>query len=357
MLTRSLQNVVASGMCLALMMTFAGCEKVQEMIPQQTATEAPETPVPENVPATEPAPAEMPAPVVRTPQQIIAEFIALPQHEKTDERLIELTSLAEGLDAITELDLSLSKVTDAGCEGLGKLAQLESLNLSKTIVTKATIDRLPVLPLLRSLDLASAPRIDGTCLESIGKLESLQELSLQETLVDDISLQHVGPLPHLEVLRLDGVRNLTGKPFAIQVQKGEFKELKELSFSGSQFGIYALENIAKMPKLEILRASGSDIGDGSLQGIQACQNLRILDVSHNNLTPRAVQQFPRLKKLEVLRLDGCTGIIDVALNQIRLLTQLKELGLENAGVTPGAVEKLKSEYLKQTTIYYGGKTL
>ena len=336
----------------------AGCDRVQELIPDQQSSEETSSPaVPEPAVTPPPAMVEIPTPAPRTPEEIIAEFLALPSQEKTDARLLEVTGLSEGLDKVASLDLSMSRVTDEGCLQLDRLTSLESLNLARTLISRLTIERLPKLTKLQDLDLSDTPRVDGACMVSVGQLSHLETLNLQRTLVDDASLEQLGNLPQLRVLKLDGVRNLTGRPFAEQVKHGKFRHLQELSFSGSQFGLYALSVPAGLSELEVLRASGAGLSDDAVLRLQFCKNLRVVELSNNSLTPVAVQQLPKLKKLEVLRLDGVPGILDVALNSLKQLKQLKELGLEGTGVTPEAAKKLKADFLPETTIYYGGDKL
>lgn len=49
--------------------------------------------------------------------------------------------------------------------------------------------------------------------------------------------------------------------------------------------------------------------------------------------------------------------LDGALNSLRQLQPRQELGQEGTGVTPEAAQKLKADFLPETTIYYGGDKL
>lgn len=340
-------------LCL-LMLAASGCDKVQQAIEEQAGETA------ESVdPATPPAaPTEMaPAATVRTPQQIIDAFLALPSHERTDAHLQELTALEEGLEQITELNLATSSVTDAGFAGVKNLTALQSADLSKTRLTNAAFAALTDLPQLEELTLDGMVNVDGEALNTIKEVESLRTLKMTNTVIGDAALVSLAELPHLEVLHIDGVRNMAGRPFADAAKKGGFKELRELSFGGTQFGTYGLENVGSLKSLEVIRASGGEINDGSFLTIGACTNLRELHFQNNSFNPNSLKALIRLRNLEVLRLDGCNSILDPSFDILKSLKGLRELGLEGCPCTPAAVEQLKTKFLKETAIHYGGKTL
>jgi hypothetical protein len=88
-----------------------------------------------------------------------------------------------GEPAIT-VDLSESKVTDAGLANLKELPQLQSLNLRGTRVTDAGLVNLKGLTNLHELDL-SETKVTDAGLANLKGLSTLRELDLTDTRVSD----------------------------------------------------------------------------------------------------------------------------------------------------------------------------
>ena len=82
------------------------------------------------------------------------------------------------------LDLSGTRVTDAGLKELAGLKSLQSLNLWDTLVTDAGLKELGGLTSLQSLDLKST-RVTDAGLKELAGLKSLQRLYLYDTRVTD----------------------------------------------------------------------------------------------------------------------------------------------------------------------------
>lgn len=335
-----------------LFLLFPGCDQLKESVQQPEGP--PPAPVAEPVATPEP-PVVMAAP--KSPQDVINAFMALPHFEITDEKFRELTSLPEGLEQITALDLSVSQITDVSFDGIAKFPQLTSLVISQTRLTNAAFTHLEGLTQLEALSAEKMPQIDGNVVQSLLRIPSLKAVKLSESVVGDDAVAALGDLPHLEVLHLNGVRNMTGGSFAAACKAGKFPVLRELAFSNTQFGSYGLINVGSLKSLEIISASHADLNDGGFKTIGNCSNLRVLNIQGNSFGPEAIKQLPRLKNLETLRLDDCPVVVDAAFDILKNMKQLKELGLEGCNCTPGAVDQLKSKFLKSTTIFYGGKQL
>ncbi len=340
-----------------VLIVLSGCDKLQQMT-DKTAEDAPATATTETPAATTPAATEPPVPVPqKTPQEIIDAFMALPNHERTDARFQELTALPEGLEQIDELDLSTSPITDAGISGIAKLTELKVVNLSRTGLSNSAITHLAGLIHLESLTLEDMSRIDGEALNTIKEIKTVRELRMSNTVIGDEAITMTAELPLLEVLHVNGVRNMTGKQFANMAKQGHYKGLRELAFNNTQFGTYALENPGAFDSLEVIQAQHSDINDGSLVGLGSCPNLREAYLQNNSFSPGGLKPLQRLKKLEVLRLDNCAGVVDTAFDILKTMKQLKVLGLEGCPCSPAAVKQLKEKFLKETTIHHDGKVL
>lgn len=81
------------------------------------------------------------------------------------------------LNHLRDLDLSYTQVTTGGLRCIGKLPNLEYINLHGTGVDDRVFDALRALPKLSILVL-SKTKIDGWALASLGNIQSLRRLTL-----------------------------------------------------------------------------------------------------------------------------------------------------------------------------------
>jgi len=99
------------------------------------------------------------------------------------------------------LDLSLSRVTDAGLAGLARVAGLRSLDLFGTRVGDAGLAHLAGLTDLRALHLESTP-VGDAGLAHLARLDHLETLTLSGTRVTDAGLVHLRGMNGLRDLDL-----------------------------------------------------------------------------------------------------------------------------------------------------------
>jgi hypothetical protein len=131
------------------------------------------------------------------------------------------------LTGLQKLDLSFTRITDAGLAHLAKLGQLEELKLSGVIdLTDTGLVRLRGLKNLRTLDLSgtmvtndglahlsgltglqkldlSVNQITNSGLVHLSGLTGLHELGINQTGVTDAGLEHLQALHQLRTLRLN----------------------------------------------------------------------------------------------------------------------------------------------------------
>ncbi len=119
----------------------------------------------------------------------------------TDADLGELRKHLEKLPNLQGLDLSYTKITDAGLDHLKGLTSLERLYLRDTKVTDAGLERLQGLSRLSGLRLGGTQVTDAG-LGHIEKLNKLEELGLNRTQVTDAGLVHLEGLTNLKNLFL-----------------------------------------------------------------------------------------------------------------------------------------------------------
>ncbi len=340
-------QLVASLVWATLFVAQSGCDAIKSVTEKPAATPAP---TPQVTPSTPPAsPTPPPAPVAKTPEQIIAEFLALSSPEKNDDNLKQVAELKEGLDAITTLDLSRSGVTDVGLKYLVAFPKLVELNLTETRTTNAGLASVAEVKSLRTLKLANLRGVDDQGVQALIPLEELQSLTVSSCAVTDGMLPVLADFEALEVLDVSGNSDVYGKDFKVLTTKGAFRNLRELIVSGSKFGFYGLEKMSELPNLEVLRASRCEVVGVALNGLSGCDKLRLLDLSGNTMSDDNMKGINRLKKLEELNLGGL-NLTDSTLNYLKTMKHLKVLNLSGTRVTEPAIKEFKEKFLKNTEI-------
>jgi uncharacterized protein YjbI with pentapeptide repeats len=119
----------------------------------------------------------------------------------TDADLEKLRKHLDKLPNLGGLDLSYTKVTDAGLDHLKGMVNLEKLYLRDIQVTDAGLERLQGLPNLSALRLGGTQVTDAG-LQHLKGLEKLEELDLNRTRVSDAGLRHLEGLTNLKSLLL-----------------------------------------------------------------------------------------------------------------------------------------------------------
>jgi internalin A len=340
-------RVVASWVCLMGILASTGCDALQS-VNKEKGEETVSTPPPP--PPSAPPTVEAPPPRVLTPQEIIDGFLALPNTEKRDEHLAQLAGLTEGLDAIITLDLSRSGVSDEGMKSLAAFPALTELNLSETRVTNAGLASVAEAKSLRKLTLASLRAVDDLGVQNLTSLTDLEELTVAACPVTDTVLPTLAKFDGLQVLKLTGCQDLYGRGFHIELGKKSFHNLRELHVSGTNFGNYGMDQLNKLPKLEVLQASQCGFAGASIQGLLGCDELKVLNLSGNTFFDDNMKIVSRLKNLEELRLAQISGLTDECLNSLKIMKTLKVLDLEGTRITEPAVKLLKEKFLKDTEI-------
>ena len=345
---RWIAHCVASVFWVVLVGGGSGCDALKSMTDKPAAPPAPPAPVMET-PAPAPVAPVAPPLVVKTPQQIMEEFLALTSVEKTDENLKQVAELKEGLDAIKSLDLSRSSVSDDGMKVLTAFPKLAELNLSETRISNAGLASVAEVKSLRSITLVRLRGVDDSGIKNLAPLKDLESLTVSVCSVTDGILPSLAEFEGLQVLNLAGNPDIYGKDFKVLLAKGAFRNLRELIVTGSKFGFYGLEQMNKLPQLEVLRAGSCELLGPAISGLDGCDGLRVLDLSGNSLQDANMQGVSRLKKLEELRLARL-NLTDKCLDSIKTMRNLKVLDLNGTQVTEKSILLLKEKFLGDTEI-------
>jgi Leucine-rich repeat (LRR) protein len=288
---------VAAGCGLPTWSELIGANKQEEqLVPVQVAPPPPPPP-----PVTRVPPAEPPKPP--DPIEVIGRFQQLRPIDIDDRALAAVLALEEGLDAITELDLKGSQVTNQGLVHLGKLSRLTRL------------------------DVRHANGLTSQALASIGTATSLEELQLDGHQIDDAGMIALRPLTELRRLNLRGARlSLAGYAELLHHPK-----LVELDLRDSTIDDSALDIIADLPELEVLWLARTRITDAGLARLAKLERLDTLELTDCPITGRGLADIAKNKGLRSLRvlILANTRLDEKGALSLKLFTQLKVLGLSH----------------------------
>ncbi len=192
----------------------------------------------------------------------------------TDDQIAQLW----GLQALHELGLSRTKITDVGLEHLPQLSSLSSLNLRGCPISDAglaTLGQVPNLTLLVA---------DG----------GLPPIASEPATTDAAPPVKPSPLPLVRPFTDTGIKSLS-----------TLKELQTLALVSDQVGDPGLASIAASSlKLTQLRAVGFQVTDTGVLPLIQLTNLRVLELSKSKLTDKCIDTLSQLKWLTHLIVQG-----------------------------------------------------
>lgn len=153
----------------------------------------------------------------------------------------------------TSLNLSRTRISDAGLKLVAEFMDLRQLSLSGTAVTDRGMPELARLQRLESLDL-SHTRIGDDGLRSLTRLGELRKLDLRSIAVSDATLRDLARLAKLESLSLDET-NVTEAGLK-QLEQLKLKELVKQRRRSQELGSAPTECSGEAcPSLELIRDS------------------------------------------------------------------------------------------------------
>jgi len=288
---------------------------------------------------------------------------------------------------IIELDLTSSWVTDGDLAKVAQMRHLRKLDLSHTRVTDAGLEQLKSLENVVELNCYYAERLteDGIAhlrgwkhlerlslrgtkvtsevFEHLAHLTSLRSLDLGFTQIEDEGFEQLASLARLEKLSIGGNR-LSGSCLLLLKQ---LPALMDLDVSGIQrvdSGLWGLplteENLARIGQLRQLRAlnlAGATLADRGvdrpghpeaeraelrdLTALGGLINLERLDLSRQPVTAEAISGLSALPRLQELRLGLARKLDDSAVPPLLSLKSLQKLYLAGTKLSPEATAKLK----------------
>jgi Leucine-rich repeat (LRR) protein len=200
-------------------------------------------------------------------------FLRLPSKTGiTDQGLLALD--LKGKQALQELELHDTGLTDAGLASLQLPASLERLDLSRTLVSDTGLKHLSHLTALKHLSL-SHTKVTCSGLPFLAALKSMRSLVLDGSALDEQHLVHLSLFPELIDLRI-GQSSVTDQ---------------------------GLANLNDLPKLTTLGLSDTNISDAGLIYLENLTSLQTLFLNRANVTgsglPALRAKLPRLTRIEL----------------------------------------------------------
>ncbi len=164
----------------------------------------------------------------------------------------------------------------------------------------------------RSRYLISKAYLTDLDVDTFLKLINLKELTLIGCeKITDKGIEQIAKLPHLELLDLtsqnwgDGMMHGPRITDAGLEPLTHMKTLKHLYLCGSNISDVGLKTIGTMTELETLDLSETKITDEGLQNLESLVNLKTLLIDMTEISDKAVQAFgAKLPKLEFVQVTG-----------------------------------------------------
>lgn len=238
----------------------------------------------------------------------------------------EAVALLVTLPKLGDVDLIKSEITDAALKTLAGCDTVRQIRIARTKVTDAGIQSLEAAKQLELLDLLECSLLTNDCAASVGKLTKMRNVRLPNA-VDDSGLAQLTNLKNLVALGLqycrvgpEGIKHLVG-----------LKEIKEMNLYGaSKVDDQVIELLAQLPKLQKLRARETSIRGENAAAFAEMKALRDLDLSESPVQDAIFEHLAKLPNLENLNLWN-TEATEEGLSQLKGMTQLKQLNLDNLG--------------------------
>ncbi|KAH8612104.1 hypothetical protein ERJ75_000928400 [Trypanosoma vivax] len=236
-----------------------------------------------------------------------------------------------GLTTLQELCLANVNVDDAFVRDLTCHERLRRLSLNSC----TRITDVSPLARMRSLEMLNLNDCTGIVrgLHELCGLTTLQELYLPKVYVDDAFLRDLTCHERLRRLSLNSCTRITDvSPLA------RMRSLEMLNLNGCTGIVRGLHELCGLTTLQELYLRQMSVDDAFLRDLTCHERLRRLSLnSCTRITD--VSPLARMRSLEMLNLNDCTGIVR-GLHVLCGLTTLQELCLANVNVDDAFVRDL-----------------
>lgn len=249
------------------------------------------------------------------------------------------------LPKLDNIDLRLTKVTDAGMAELAKCQSLQSVSVPGTEVSDAGLVHLAKLKNLKSLSLGvydEGTKITDEGLKIVGSMSGLKWLNLSGTPITDAGLPYLSGLKNLESLQIDetkvtsaGLAHLEPLQSIVRLRLMDtvddegakhLAKLKNLESISANLDVSdeGVAYLASMPNLEQLMLSGEKITDASLPAIAKMPKLKTLWFQHCKVTDEGMAKLAGHPTLEYVLFD-VVGITTKSLDTLATWPKLNNV--------------------------------
>ena len=279
-----------------------------------------------------------------------------------DQDIARATKLSSILAELKSLDASVSAVSDDGIRQLSHFTALQQLNLTSLRIDGAGLEGLEPLANLRELSLASVHMGSTAGWERLGKLPQveilnlaltnitdaevpfivkmtgLRDLNISNTKLTDAALLQLATLENLEILRIANTQQIKGTGFKAFAQSKRKPGLRCVYAANTQFSREGMSNLKRIPNLELFDNTLAQLSDQVLFELKGATNLRTLAVGANSLTAASGPTFQSMRNLENLDLSQSSLLTPQILNSLSKMTELKTLNLSKTACTPANIQ-------------------
>lgn len=240
------------------------------------------------------------------------EFLDLGNLNLTDQDLAPLASLPK----LSELRLNGNHISGNTLE---RFRTVQVLDLKGNSVNDGTVDHLLGMNALKQVDLSDSAITDsgGT---RLAQKKSLQVVALQDTKVGDRTAQALLQLRNLINLNLSGTK-ITNK---IIPDIAKSRTIKELSLNKTDLDARSIALIGSMTQLVSLDVGGTQIDDSVVVKLAGLRNLITLGLDHTRVGDPAMSTVLKFSLLERLNISG-TNVTNKGVEVLTRLPRIKYL--------------------------------
>ena len=242
----------------------------------------------------------------------------------------DVTSLADlgELKNLKHLDLSETRVDDAGLTALGTFPKLETLILSNTDVLGPGLAGLKDATQLSLLKL-NGTRINDAALAELVELPKLRRLEVSSTRITDATL--------VRIARAKGLffgPHLTGHDDGVE-------RLSYLDIYGTNVSGDGIRHLGALKGLRELYAGGTGADDASIAALSGLGDLFHLDLQGTRITDASLETIGQFKNLNSLNLSG-TAVTGSNISKLSGIEELRTLNLASTETSNEALDTIAS---------------
>jgi serine/threonine protein kinase len=189
--------------------------------------------------------------------------------------------------SLTVLNLCNTALTNKGLPALEDLHSLQDLNLIGTQITSDGLAVLKSMQELKKLTLRNT-KINGKAIPYIAQLKKLEDLDISMTAVEGPCLSPLGKLS-LQVLNLSATRLKAQDLASLQ----GFSKLRQLALSDCQMDNSAIQYLIPLPALTNLEMHATKFGDGCVQYLSKLSHLKTLDMSTTLFSQKGLETLSK----------------------------------------------------------------